>query len=40
LDDRGESEQRREALAEQVTFMTIRSGEIRSFGSDDFFRLD
>ncbi|MBC8368131.1 ABC transporter substrate-binding protein [bacterium] len=40
LDDRGESEQRREALAGQVTFMTIRSGEIRSFGGEDFFRLD
>ncbi len=40
LDDRGESEERREALAEQVTFMTIQSGEIRSYGDEDFFRLD
>jgi len=39
LGDRG-GDERLLSLAEQVTFMTILDGEIRSLGSEEFFRLD
>lgn len=40
LADRGDDEERRAALAKEVTLMTIRDGEIRVLGGEDFFHLD
>ncbi len=37
LSDLGDEAARREILAEQVTLMTVRDGEIRPYGSSEFF---